>query len=327
MKTILFSIFSILGLCFSNAQNQKSPIRGGQVLETKVHPIILPMTDISPASGKSANQTPINENKTFDIDAITITTGTVINDNTLSSLKSDNSIAVSNKAVLIDTVVTVKNSRINYYTLGGNFIQSIRLDSFANPVLPGYTFGDPKILYDSDSNRYILSYQAWDTPPAIKKSYIFLFASKSSNPMLGWNGYVIPDSDVVPDSLWLDRPDIGMSTAEIFITAHAYKDSLISSGGFRRNVIISLRKDKLYKNQSDTIREVVIPNDTKIYGLYPVSYGQGGNYGPGIYMIKTNQAVSDSVWLYDITNHVYTYNFQILKKGTYRATCLPFKRR
>lgn len=322
---ILF--FILFGLCLGVSYSQKVPLKGGGKVA---------VSKSSYATSKivASNEYELGSNETNEINGSQSTNSLIIDknmsiseSNSIDAIKGDNTLAVSNKSLNNDTIVAMKNAKIIYYSMNGvvNLVASQTLKSFYNDtILKNGYFGDPKILYDTDSNKYVLCYEQWkDTTiggVAKRFSCLYVFASKTSNPMDGWIGIRIPEDSVGHDSLWIDRPDIGMSRKEIFICANLHKDG----GGHKKLMSIALTKQELYSWTSTvfirkfSINDPNANNTNNLKNTFPISGGAGGNYGPGIYLMHTNlgsSGVSDSVWLYDITKDISSDSFDIVRKA------------
>ncbi len=228
-----------------------------------------------------------------------------------------------------DTIVAMKNAKINYYSINGpvNLIATQTLKSFYNDtILKNGFWGDPKILYDTDSNKYVLCYEQWKdtTISGIAKRFscLYVFASKTSNPMDGWIGVRIPEDSVGHDSLWIDRPNIGMSQKEIFVCANLHKDG----GGHKKLMSIALTKQELYSwtlpviIRKFSITDPNASNTGYMKNTFPISWGPEGNYGPGIYLMRTNlggsgSGVFDSLWVFNITDDISSGNDSIIRQA------------
>jgi hypothetical protein len=226
-------------------------------------------------------------------------------DNGGTSTPLDNTIAISNK----DTIVAFVNSQVAYYTTSGTVAYSKSLYYLIGSGSSGVTNNlcDPKVLFDNVSKRFIFYVQVCDKVPANSK--VVLGFSKSSNPMDGWYIYKFSGNPLSDNSFW-DYPKMGISNDEVFVTGNLFH----ADGSFNQAVILQVQKSPCYSGTTLTT------SNSKLYSgisgggigsippftLLPVSYGQSGSYGPGIYLVSTMGSVSgaDHYRLYHITNNI-----------------------
>jgi len=201
---------------------------------------------------------------------------------------SDNHIAISKKG----TVISVANSTIVYAKNGVvNFYQA--LDQFIGED-ESYSPCDPVVIFDSGSDRFIMFVQECG------KDYdnqIALLFSKTDDPNDGWWLYKIA-GDQSGNGYFFDYPKIAVSSHDFFLTAN-----LFSSNSSEGAMVIQFDKAKgfsgsnlqyLYYSQLQGIN----------FTLVPVGFGQTGNYGPGIYLVASDNSGSDKISLYDINNDI-----------------------
>jgi hypothetical protein len=144
----------------------------------------------------------------------------------------DNHIAVSNDGI----VVSVVNTHIHITDTLGNTLQSRVLNAtyFGDPNLNSVIF-DPKVIYDPDHDRFILAILHGNVPGSSK---LLLCFSKSGEPHVdGWNYFAIK-GDVFNNGLWMDYPNIGINSKELFVTGNLFN----ISGRFENNFIFQFNK-------------------------------------------------------------------------------------
>jgi hypothetical protein len=115
-----------------------------------------------------------------------------------------------------NSLLEMVNSSGSVWTKSGSLVKIFDLNSFF-PVPAGYTFSDPRVLYDAISGRWFASGVAFVTP-----SYgsVLVFAvSDTSDPTGTWHVYSADNSSNVTH----DQPKIGVSTDKV---AFAFNDFL-----------------------------------------------------------------------------------------------------
>jgi hypothetical protein len=201
----------------------------------------------------------------------------------------DNNLAISNAG----DIVTCTNSHIYYYNSSGMLIYSASYETFFGNT--NYILYDPKILFDPVSNRFIMVVLQGNTPAFTR---VLLCYSKSNDPTDGWWVYSL-NGDVGGNGNWFDYPNLAISTNEVFITGNLFN----ASDNFQTAVIYQV--DKVNGYNGNTINFLTWSNlYSAPFTLVPVSYGQSGNYGPGIYLVSTdeNGTGTDQLRLYEISN-------------------------
>jgi hypothetical protein len=150
---------------------------------------------------------------------------------------SDNSMAVSNAGI----IVSADNSTMEVYD--GNaqnpylFTLTSHSDffSFLNPAPTGNIY-DPRVLYDSGSDRFIYLILHGTSS---QQSELLICFSQSNNPANdGWWVYRIQANQAHPGS-WFDYPNIGVSNNEFYVSGNMFTDAGQNSG----NIIFQIEKN------------------------------------------------------------------------------------
>ena len=218
-------------------------------------------------------------------------------DNGGSLTPLDNTIAISNN----DTIVAFVNSAIGYFTTAGTQVYSKTLFGLIGPSVTN-NLCDPKVLFDNVAKRFILYAQVCDQLPANSK--VILGFSKSSNPMDGWNFYKF-SGNPLNNNCWWDYPKMGISNDEVFVSGNLFSPT----GSFNQSVILQVQKSPCYAGGTPASRiwsAISSGGGPAPFTFLPLSYGQTGSYGPGIYLVSTWGAVTGftNYKLYDITNNI-----------------------
>lgn len=202
----------------------------------------------------------------------------------------DNSMAISNGGY----IVTVVNTNLEYYDMSGNNLYSSSFTNFFNdPTLTGMLY-DPAVLYDSGSDRFFMAVLSTTTSAT---SEVVCCFSKTNNPNDGWWYYKLTGNPL-SDASWFDYPKIGVSNNEVYVTGNLFHDD----DTYNQSVIYQMTKASGYSGGSMSWQYWYgITNNP--FTMVPASYGQGGNYGPGIYLISTFENGSgDQIYLFDLTD-------------------------
>jgi hypothetical protein len=205
---------------------------------------------------------------------------------------NDNTIAISNAGTILSCV----NSNIRVYATNGALLGGQSLRDFFNPIgnLPS-NICDPKVVYDTDEDKFILFAQVCDGIAANSK--LLVAFSKTNNPLGEWWLYSFTGNPK-KDGSWFDYPRIGLSANELFITGNLFYEA----GGYNQTLIYQIEKKSCYKGQNVNW-QYWYNIDGKPFTLVPLSHGQSGNIGPGGYFVATaSPGNGDKISFYYLTN-------------------------
>jgi len=206
-------------------------------------------------------------------------------------LPPDNTMAISNGGL----IVTAVNSNIEYYNTSGTLLYSSSFDNFFNDPTLTSSLYDPVILYDSGADRFFMVVLHGNSSSTSKVIVCF---SKTNNPSNGWWVYKLTGNPL-NDASWFDYPKIGVSNNEVYVTGNLY----YNSGGNNQSVIYQIPKSTGYSGGSLSWQYWSNISQSP-FTLVPASYGHQGNYGPGIYLVSTdeNSVFTDKFRFYDLTD-------------------------
>lgn len=238
--------------------------------------------------------------------AVTPTLGTnFLGNEMFGGTPTDNSMAISNGGIIVSadnaTMEIYDADAANHYlfTLTGHS----DFFSFLNPA-PTANIYDPKVLYDSGSDRFI--YLILHGTSSAQSELLICF-SQSNNPAAdGWWVYRVQANQAHAGS-WFDYPNIAVSNNELYVSGNMFTDAGQNSG----NIIFQIEKNACYQGQSINYQywaDVAHQGETA-FTMVPVSFGQQGNYGPGVYLVANETSEpSDRIFLFDITNDMSSNN-------------------
>jgi hypothetical protein len=210
----------------------------------------------------------------------------------------DNHIAISNGGM----IVSVANTTIEMDDMSGNTLYFNDILTFFNdPAITNVC--DPNIVYDPAQDRFI--FFAQECSGASTNSYLLIGFSKSNDPTQGWWTYKI-SGHVVP-STWFDYPKTAISTNELYISGNCFDDL----GNYAESILYQIQKNNGYSGASLSWQYWHnIPGSP--FTLLPVSYGIGGAYGPGCYLVATKSSGSSNIDFYNLTDDMTATNEQLL---------------
>ena len=231
-------------------------------------------------------------NSELSIQSVTPIVGTNYLGNTNNGYSPlDNNIAISNGGY----IVSVANGTIEYDNMNGTNLYYNNLLTLVNAADASITgVCDPVVIYDSGSDRFIFFCQQ---TPLVSNSKIFIFFSKSNNPLNGWWLYEFT-GDPTGNGDAFDYPKIAVSTNELFLTGNLFTEPANTS-----HQAIIFQIDKLAGYNGTSLNYNYYVNITgSPFTLLPISYGQSGTYGPGIFLVSTDNAGSSTIHLFQITD-------------------------
>ena len=215
---------------------------------------------------------------------------------------SDNSVAISNDG----RIVSVINFGYAVYDTIGTPLDTGKLwKTFVNDTTLKSTFFDPRVLYDNKHDRFILVLLHGFTPT---NNRIVVCFSKTNNPLDGWNIYKL-SGNPFNNNAWTDFPTIGINDDELFINGNQFggaptydwKGSYIYQVGLQQGYL----GDTLI---TDTWSQILAPNGTEPFTMYPASDGQGRSLSQKMYFVHLAPDLGSNVYVYRIDGLVNDSN-------------------
>ncbi len=204
------------------------------------------------------------------------------------SYPADNNIAISPSGI----IVSVCNSNIVYAKNGVvDFYQSLEaLIGESSDWFPC----DPVVLFDPEAGRFIMYMQECGTD--LDNEIAILF-SESADPHDGWWTYKFA-GDPTGNGYFFDYPKIAISGHDLFLTANMFSQN-DSEGA----VVLQLDKQAGYDglNLNYLYYTNLVGHN---FTILPVSYGLSSTYGPGIYLVATDNTGGNTISFYDITDDI-----------------------
>jgi len=204
----------------------------------------------------------------------------------------DNTMAISNQGF----IVTANNDGIEYYNQNGTMTFFTFWPGFFNDASLTSTIYDPKVLYDSGSDRFILVVLHGSNSST---SRVLVCFSQTNNPNDGWWVYTL-SGNPLNNNCWFDYPNIGVSNNDLFISGNLFNNN----DSFNQAVVYQVSKAPGL--QGNNIQFITWNNFSSspfaAFTIVPVSHGHQGNYGPGIYLVSNNPGGGSAIRLWDITN-------------------------
>ncbi len=210
---------------------------------------------------------------------------------TVDGVPPDNAMAISNGGY----IVTVNNDGIEYYTDSGTFLYFDAWFDFFNDNSLVASIYDPKVIYDSGSDRFVLVLLHGSNENTTK---VLVSFSKSNNPEDGWWVYSLTGNPL-SDGSWFDFPSLGVSNNEVYVTGNLFKGN-----SFNQSVIYQIPKASGYAGGSLPWQfwSGLSAEPYKAFSLHVASHGHEGNYGPGVYLVSNESIGHNKIRLWDLTD-------------------------
>jgi hypothetical protein len=185
----------------------------------------------------------------------------------------DGAVAVSGNGY----VVTQNNTHVQFFDANANVIYSGDEDTFWAPLEPTANLCDPRIVYDTYNNRFVMMCQHGNSS---SNTELYIAFSLSSNPMDGWWYYDL-DANPGDSNLWFDYPYLAYNGENIVITGNMFTNG----GSFQETKVFLFDSGDGYAGSVldwgyfDNVEH----NGSSPFHCGALSYPMGG-YGPGFYL-------------------------------------------
>lgn len=192
----------------------------------------------------------------------------------IAGIPSDNTCAISKDGIVLIGV----NSHIYAYDTKTNEAvfetHSIPLNEVYSSVPSLGSFYDPKVLYDPENDRFILTFLRGNTPTS---SRVIMCFSSSNNPADPWHVYELPGNPL-DNNRWTDFPCLSITEDKVYYTANLIIPNVSWQEGFDGSIIWEMDKQAAYAGATDiqaTLYHDIKFNNRFIRNLHPVNGADG----------------------------------------------------
>jgi hypothetical protein len=208
----------------------------------------------------------------------------------IDGVPPDNTIAISNGGL----IVTANNDGIEYYNTSGDYLYFDFWADFFNDNSLTASIYDPKVIYDSGADRFVMVVLHGSNE---NNSKVLVCFSKTNNPQNGWWVYKLTGNPL-NNHCWFDYPALGVSNNEVYVTGN-----LFAGNSFSESVVYQINKTGGYNGQTLSWDFWSgLTSSPEPFTLFPASFGQQGNYGPGIYLVSSESAGDNKIAFWDLTD-------------------------
>jgi PKD repeat protein len=149
----------------------------------------------------------------------------------------DNTMAVSRNGFVVSAI----NSNVIFTLPDGTNTFTRGFADFFKILGLGSRMFDPRVIYDPETNKFILVVLHGSDPLS---SHLCIAFSKTEDPNGEWNFYKIK-GDLAKDGVWFDFPNIAVSKDDLFIGGNMFT----AENGYRYSMIIQVSKEEGYTGQ------------------------------------------------------------------------------
>ncbi len=195
------------------------------------------------------------------------------------SIPMDNTMAVSRNGFIVSSI----NTNIVFANVDGTITFEKSLADFFVLVNLGTRMFDPRVIYDQESNRFILMCLNGSDPSTTHLAVAF---SQTEDPNGEWNYYKF-DGNPNEDQNWCDFPNIAVSSKDLYIAGQMFNEN----GNWQYSVIYQISKTDGYEGKTinwkyfDKIQDV---NGSRIFNPVPVQSTWKTLTDPGMYFISNS---------------------------------------
>ncbi len=212
---------------------------------------------------------------------------------------NDNDLAVSNDG----RILSVVNSSLYFFNRDSMTAKAISLSSFAGAFPQTEGKYDPKVLYDPDEDRFILTFlNGFDD----STSFVFMAFSKTNDPAGEWNIYTL-SGNPLHDTSWSDFPMIALTKDELFFTINLLRNRQAGDtwkNTFKQTIIWQIDKKAGFRGDSliTKLYSGLQYENVNLRNVCPVQEGSRPG-GPNMYFLSNRNfsLECDSFYLLEIS--------------------------
>ncbi len=192
----------------------------------------------------------------------------------IAGIPSDNTCAISKEGIVLIGV----NSQIYAYDTQGDSAlfpnHSIPLNEVFSSTPTLSNFYDPKVLYDPEFDRFVLTFLRGNTPLS---SRVIMCFSSTNNPADPWYVYELPGNPL-NNERWTDFPCLSITSDKVYYTANLIIPNVSWQVGFDGSIIWEMDKNAAYAGEDDiqaTLYHDIKFEDRFVRNLHPVNGADG----------------------------------------------------
>lgn len=202
-----------------------------------------------------------------------LSNGTVLNLN--AGIPSDNTCAISNDGIAligVNSHIYASNTLTNEPVFEDH---NIPLSKVIFPDLaPFGNYFDPKIVYDPNYDRFVLTFLRGNTPST---SQVIMCFSSTKNPADPWYVYIL-SGNPLDNNRWTDFPCLSLTNDKVYYTANLIIPNVSWQVGFDGSIIWEMDKAAAFAGAEDidaTLYHDIKYDDKFVRNLHPVNGAEG----------------------------------------------------
>jgi PKD repeat protein len=211
------------------------------------------------------------------------------------SVPMDNSMAVSTNGFIVSGI----NTNLFFSQPDGKVRFSSPLSDFFKILGLGLRMYDPRIIFDTEQNRFIIMCM-YESEPNL--SAMCIAFSETEDPTGEWTFYRI-DGNPLNDRYWSDYPNVSISTEDLYIST-LLRDTL---GDWNYSMVFQISKKDGYAGKPLRWKYYADPKNAdgkKAFNLVPTPNGWHTLVGPGMHFVSNEPLGGNTYNYYQTTGSI-----------------------
>jgi PKD repeat protein len=211
------------------------------------------------------------------------------------SVPMDNSMAISKNGFIVSGI----NTNLVFSQVDGDVRYTAPLADFFKILGLGTRLFDPRIIYDNEANRFIIT--CINGTDSISSALPIAF-SQTEDPTGRWNYFVL-DGNPLNDGQWSDYPNVAISKQDLFITT-LLRDS---NSDWKYSMVFQINKQDGYEGKPLSWKYYTDPKNadgSQAFNLVPAPSGAPTLLDQNMYFVSNENLGGDTYHLYQCTASV-----------------------
>jgi PKD repeat protein len=207
----------------------------------------------------------------------------------------DNSMAISHNGFIVSGI----NTNLVFTQPDGQVRYTAPLADFFKILGLGTRMYDPRIIYDTESRRFIIMCMNGSDPSTTALVIAF---SQTEDPTGRWKYYRI-DGNPLNDNYWSDYPNVSISKKDLYIST-LLRDT---NGDWNYSMVFQMSKDDGYSGKPLRWKYYADPKNAdgnKAFNLVPTPNGWSDLIGPGMHFVSNEPLGGNKYNYYQTTGSI-----------------------
>lgn len=222
-------------------------------------------------------------------------------------IPNDNTLAISNDGILLSAI----NSSLYAYDTKTNEAVFptffIGLNQIASAFGTHHNYYDPKLAYDPEYDRFILTFLANNRP---ENNFLIFAFSSTNDPMDEWYVYRLPGNPL-DNNRWTDFPCLAITPNEVIYTANLIIPDVSWQVGFDGSIIWQMDKHAAFRGDDSLPARYFhdIRHEGKfVRNLHPVNGATGITEDVFLLSNRNFDLINDTIFIVQLHGGMYDTN-------------------